>query len=226
MNFPIYPIGHLVIAIAEIFLITWSIRLWIKYQNIAMIVLSIVAIGVCYDNLILASGSSIGVGSLLQSLNEIRFLIHHLSVPLLIVVGVDLARRTQADWANRIPLNLAWILSLILGIIDVLNRYIGADLKPIYFAGVLRYTMIPTRGAPIIVILVTLFVLLIGLGIWIGSKGKWFWLFFGTLIALIGNGVPSSLVGTLPGSFAEFLMISTLVLTVEYVQKTLITTPN
>jgi hypothetical protein len=216
----IYPIGHFVVAIVEIVLIVWSIKLWMKYHNIAMIVISIVAIGVCYDNLLLASGASIGIGSLLQSLSKIRFLIHHLSVPFLIVVGLDLARRTQAAWADRIPLSLAWIFSLTLGIIDVLNRYVGADLEPIYFAGVLRYTANSSKGAPIIVIVVTLFVLLIGLGIWIGSKGKWFWLFVGTLIALIGNGLPSSLVGTLPGSLSEFLMILTLLLTEEYVQKT------
>ena len=220
MIFSIYPHIHLVIAIGELLGAGWSIRLWLQSKSVAMIVLSVVLLGIGYDNLLLASGTSIGLGELLQSLSQVRFLVHHLFVPFLIVVGVELAHRTGAFWANNFTRSLAWILSIGLGTIDIANRYIGAKLEPVYFAGVLRYTA-STGGLPIIAIAVTIFVLLVGIGIWIRSGGKWYWLFVGTLVALIGNALPLSMVGTLPGSLAEFFMTLTLLLTERYVQRNL-----
>jgi hypothetical protein len=220
MIYPIYPVGHLVVAIAELLLVSWSVRLWLQSHSVAMIVLPIILLGISYDNWLLAAGTLIGEGDLLQFLSKIRFLVHHLVVPFLIVVGVELAHRTQAAWANNFTRSLSWIISLSLGIFDIFNRYIGVDLEPISFAGVLRYTASPIKGVPIIAIVVTLFVLLIGIGIWIRSEYKWFWLFIGTLVAFVGNALPLSQVGTLPGSLSEFFMTLTLLLTEEYTQKT------
>lgn len=216
----IYPLGHLLIAFGELLLIERSIRLWLQSKNIATIVLVIVLVGIGYDNLLLATGSSIGKGELLESLSQVRFLVHHLFVPFLIVVGVELAHRTEAVWANNFIRSLAWITSLSLGILDIVNRYIGVQLEPIYFAGVLRYTASFTGGLPIITIVVTLFVLLIGIGIWIRSQGRWFWLFVGTFVALGANALPLSRVGTLPGSLSEFFMTLTLFLTEQYIRRT------
>jgi hypothetical protein len=223
----LYPLGHLLLGIAELFLVGWSIRLWLQSKSVAMIVLPVILLGIGYDNLLLATGALIGEGELLQSLSQVRFLVHHLFVPFLIVVGVELAHCTKADWAdNLLTRSLAWIISLSLGIFDIFNRYVGAELEPIYFAGVLRYTASPIKGLPIIAIAVTLFVLLIGIGIWIRSEGKWFWLFFGTLVALVGNALPLSMVGTLPGSLSEFVMTLTLILTEQYTQPPLTVVPK
>lgn len=220
MVFKIYPLSHLLIAVSELLLIVWSIRLWLQSKCVATIVLAVIFLGISYDNLLLATGTLIGSGELLKSLSQVRFLVHHLFVPFLIVVGVELAHRTGAVWANSFTRSLAWIISLSLGVIDIFNRYIGAKLEPIYFLGVLRYTASPVREFPIIAIVVTLFVLLIGIGIWIRSRGIWFWLFVGTLVALGGNALPLSIVGTLPGSLSEFFMTLTLLLTEQYIQRT------
>jgi len=217
--FQIYPLSHLLIAIGEVFLAVWSIRLWLQSKCVATIVLSVVLLGLGYDNLLLATGTLIGEGKLLESLSQVRFLVHHLFVPFLIVIGVELAHRTGAAWANNFTRGFAWILSIGLGIVDVVDRYIGAELEPVYFAGVLRYTASFTGGLPIIAIAVTLFLLLISIGIWIRSKGQWYWLFVGTAIALGGNALPLSMVGTLPGSLSEFLMTLTLLLTERYIQQ-------
>ncbi|MEL6581501.1 MAG: hypothetical protein AAFQ14_17310 [Cyanobacteria bacterium J06621_12] len=214
----IYPFSHLLIAICELLLAVWSIRLWFKSKSVAAIVLLVLLLGISYDNLLLATGRLIGAGELLKSLSQVRFLVHHLVVPFLIVVGVELAHRLGAAWANKFTRSLAWILSISLGIIDIFKRYIGAQLEPIYFAGVLRYTASFSGGLPIITIAVTLFVLIIGIGIWLRSGKVWYWLFIGTLIALIVNAFPLSLVGTLPGSIAEFFMTLTLLLTERYIQ--------
>ena len=221
MIFQIYPLGHLILGIGELFLISWAIRLWLQSHSLAMIVLPVILASISYDNLLLATGILLGEGELLKSLSQIRFLVHHLFVPFLIVVGVELAYRTGAVWANNFTRSLAWIISLTLGVLDIVNRYIGSDLKPIYFAGVLRYTASPTNGLPIITILVTFFVLLIGIGIWIRSENRWFCLFVGTLVALVGNALPPSQFGTLLGSLSEFVMTLTLILTAQFTHPSL-----
>lgn len=216
----LYPLGHLLLAIAELFLIGWSIRLWLQSKSIAMVVLPIILISIAYDNLLLASGTLIGEGELLQFLSQIRFLIHYLTIPFLIVVGVELANRAGAGWAIPLTRWLGWILAFTLGIADILNRYVGLELKPVYFAGVLRYTT-EVGEVPIVTIVVTLFVLLIGIGFWIRTGGRWSWLFWGTLIGLVGNALPISQFGTLPGSSAEFIMTLFLLLTERYSQREL-----
>lgn len=220
MIFQLYPLGHLLLAIAELFLIGWSIRLWLKSNSLAIIILPIILISISYDNLVLAAGSLIGEGELLQFLSQIRFLVHYLCLPFLIVVGVELANRAGAGWVIPPVRWLAWILAIILGIVDILNRYIALELKPVYFAGMLRYTT-PATTPPIITIVVTLFVLLIGVGFWVRTQGKWKWLFFGTLIGLVGNALPIAQFGTLPGSGAEFVMTLALLLTEQYAQREL-----
>ncbi|MEM7591975.1 MAG: DUF1350 family protein [Cyanobacteria bacterium P01_A01_bin.83] len=216
----LYPLGHFIIAIAELFLIGWSIRLWLQSRSTAMIVLPIIVISLAYDNLLLAGGTLIGEGELLLFLSQIRFLVHYLSLPFLIVVGVELANRAGAGWAILPIRSLAWILASALGIVDIFTRYVGLDLKPVHFAGVLRYTTL-VSDVPIVSISVTVFVLLIGLGFWIRTKGGWSWLFWGTLIGLVGNVLPISQFGTLPGSSAELIMVLLLLLTERYSQREL-----
>ncbi|MEM8675531.1 MAG: DUF1350 family protein [Cyanobacteria bacterium P01_G01_bin.67] len=220
MIFQLYPLGHFLIAITELFLIGWSIRLWLQSKSTAMIVLPIILISLTYDNLLLAGGTLIGEGELLLFLSQIRFLVHYLSVPFLIVVGVELANRAGAGWAIPLTRWLGWILASALGITDIFRRYIGLDLEPVYFAGVLRYTTL-VGDVPIVTISVTVFVLLIGIGFWVRTEGRWSWLFWGTLIGLVGNALPLSQFGTLPGSGAEFIMALLLLLTERYSQREL-----
>ncbi|NET67027.1 MAG: hypothetical protein F6K63_22605 [Moorea sp. SIO1G6] len=208
----IYPLGHLSLALVEWVLLAWAIRLWRRSTSLAMIVLPIVLASISYDNLVLAMGSLIGEGDLLKSLSMVRFLLHFLVVPLFIVIAVELAHRAGAVWANTIIVRvLSWVLALGLGGFEVATQFVGLELVPVTFAGTLRYTVAEVSAPPIVTILVNLFVLLIGIGIWV--RLKWPWLFVGTLVALIGNAVPISRVGTLVGSASEFVMALSLLLT-------------
>ncbi|MDZ8187555.1 MAG: hypothetical protein RMX96_22230 [Nostoc sp. ChiSLP02] len=207
----IYPLTHLSLALSEWMLIGWAIYLWRQSTSLAMIIWPIVLVSISYDNFILSIGSLIGEGEVLKTLSLLRFLLHYLVVPLFIVIGVELAHRAGAGWANNLVRILSWVIALGLAAIDVSSNYIGLELVPVQFMGILRYHLGNVSGLPIITIVVNLFVLLIGIGIWI--RQKWWWLFVGTLIALVGNAIPSSLVGTLAGSTSEFLMAISLLLT-------------
>ncbi len=211
----IYQLGHLLLAIAELVLVGWSIRLWRQSNNLAIILLQIVLASLIYDNFVLAAGALLGTGELLMYLNKIRFLVHYLFLPLLIVVGVDLANRAGAAWATPLTQRLSWVLAFCLGILDVLNQYVGLTLEQTSFAGMIRYTG-SNIGIPIITIAVSFFVLLIGIGIRVRSKGKLPWLFIGTLVAFLGNALPSSVFGSLPASLSEFLMTLSLLVTQSY----------
>lgn len=213
--FIIYPLGHLSIALMEWVLLGWGIRLWRKSASLAMIILPLLLASLSYDNLILALGNLIGEGGLLESLSKVRFLSHDLIVPLFIVIGVELAHRAGAAWATTVVRVLSWAVALGLAGIDITTNYIGLELVPTHFAGILRYSS-ANSGLPIITIVVNLFMLLIGIGIWI--RLKWSWLFVGTFIALLGNAMPSYIVGTLPGSASEWLMAISLLLTEQQVQ--------
>lgn len=209
----IYPLTHLSLALSEWVLISWAIYRWRQSTSLAMIILPIVLASISYDNFILSIGSLIGEGEILKTLSILRFFLHYLVVPLFIVIGVELAHRAGAGWANNVVRILSWVIALGLAAIDVASNYIGLELVPVQFLGILRYHVANLSGLPIITIVVNLFVLLIGIGIWI--RQKWWWLFVGTLVALVGNAIPSSLVGTLAGSTSEFLMAISLLLTEE-----------
>ena len=208
-----YPLAHLSLALMEWLLIIWAISLWRQSTSLAMILLPIVLASISYDNLVLSAGSLIGEGDFLKLLNTLRFLFHYLVVPLLIVIAVELAHRSGAAWTNLIVRVLSWVLALGLGGFEVATRFIGLELVPVTFAGILRYTVAEVNDPPIVTILINLFVLLVGIGIWIRLEWKWPWLFVGTLVALIGNALPASLVGTLAGSSSEFVIALSLLLT-------------
>lgn len=214
----VYPLAHLSLALMEWVLIIWAISLWRQSTSLAMILLLIVLASINYDNLVLSAGNLTGEGDFLKLLNMLRFLFHYLVVPLFIVIAVELAHHSGAAWTNPIVRVLSWVLSLGLGGFEVATQFIGLELVPVTFAGILRYTVAEVNDPPIVTILISLFVLLVGIGIWIRLDWKWPWLFVGTLVALIGNAIPASLVGTLAGSTSDFVIALSLLLTERRIQ--------
>lgn len=216
----IYPLFHLSFALVESVLLIWSIRLWRKSNSLAMIVLPILLASTSYDNLILLVGSLLGEGDLLKSLSMLRFLAHFTVVPLFIVIVVELAHRAGAGWAGSpIVRVLGWVLAIRLGVFEVTTQLVGLELVPETFAGMLRYVIAQPSKPPVITILVNLFVLIIGIGIW--RRLEWRWLFVGALVSLIGNAIPTSLVGTVLGSGSELILAWSLLLTERRTQFTM-----
>ncbi|MGK7906628.1 MAG: DUF1350 family protein [Synechococcus sp.] len=217
----IYPFGHLLLAIADLWLIGWSLRLWTRQKSIPMLVLPVILVTMAFDNGVLFSGNYLGVGDLLESLNRYRFLLHYISVPFLIVVGVELANRAGAGWAIGPVRFGTWILAACLALFEVFKNYLGLELAPApELFGVLRYSLAPGSAVspPIVTIAVNVFLLLVGIGFWIRTESQWNLLILGTLVSLVGNGVPSAIAGTLPGSASEAILAASLLLTERYTQ--------
>jgi hypothetical protein len=207
----VYPFGHLLLACLEAVILFFSVRLCRQSVSVAMIVLPIVVGGIIYDNIILGIGNFLGEGELLVLLSRVRFLLHFIAIPLLIVVGVELSHRAGAKWANSVARSISWILAMTFIVISIINDYVDLELIAIDFMGMLRYGNAKPQNIPIVTIAINIFVLLIGVGIWV--RIQWKWLFFGTLVSLVGNAIPVSIVGTLPGSTSEFIMAVCLLFT-------------
>ena len=207
----LYPYGHLTIAIIELILLLFAYPFFRLSNNWAMIVLPIVLVSTIYDNLILWLGNWIGEGQLLENLSQVRFLLHYLAVPLLIVVAIELAYRSEAKWANKFSRISSWLLAFGLAGYDIFNNFIGLQLKPELFDNVLLYVSVSSQLS-VITIIINIFVLLVGIGIWVRTK-KWQWLFVGASIGMVGNAFPVSQAGTLPGSATEMILSLSLLLT-------------
>jgi hypothetical protein len=214
----IYPIGHLLLGMTELLLIGWSIRLWQSSKVLAMVMLPLFLLSTSYDNLVLAFGGWLGEGELLHALTQLRFLLHYLVVPFLLIVGIEFAHRIGIFSIVPSTRKFSWTLTIGLGLIDYFNSYLNLSLVPTEFLGVLRYTQEQPAHPPIVAIGVNLFLIVLSIAIWVRSKGKGVCLFWGSLICLLGNAMPLSQVGTLVGSASELVLGMTLLLTEQYLQ--------
>ena len=207
----IYPLGHLIVGIFELIILLFAYPFFRFSKNWAMIILPIVLLSLIYDNSILFSGKFIGEGELLKNLSQIRYLAHYITIPLFIIVAIELAFASGAEWGNKFVRVSSWLLAFGLAGFDVIKNFFGLELEPETFANVLRYVG-ANAPIPIITIIINIFVLLVGIGIWVRTK-NWRWLFIGGLISLLGNGLPTAQVGTLPGSISESILALSLLLT-------------
>jgi len=78
----------------------WQASLLSRTGSMAALFTLIVTLGLVYDNGIIAAGSLIGTGPLLEALNWPRYVIHAFATPLLVMVSFDLARRFGLRWAE------------------------------------------------------------------------------------------------------------------------------
>lgn len=219
-----YSLWHLVLAIIEVLILVSAYSFLKRSHNLTAIALPFILLSTIYDNVILFSGKYIGVGNLLENLSMQRYFLHYAIVPLLIVVAIELAFVGGAKWANQIVRVLSWLLALGIAGYDLATRFVGIELKPETFADVLRYIPI-TKNVPISTIIISVFVCLVAIGIRVRTK-NWSWLFVGSIIALIGNALPSEIYGTLPGSAAECLLALSLLLTQYHFENNLEVVPR
>ncbi len=205
-----YPLGHLTLALIELVILIFAYPFFRLSNNWAMIVLPLILVSTIYENGILWSGEFIGVGNLLENLSQVRFLLYYSIVPLFIVVAVELAHSAGAGWANKLVRVLSWLVAFAIATFDITQHFVGLELVPTTFAGVLRY--VPSNPEiPISTIVVNVFVLLVPSVF--GSERKLALVVCRTLIGLLGNALPSQQFGPLPGSAAECLLALSLLLT-------------
>ncbi|MEV6343007.1 hypothetical protein [Actinoplanes sp. NPDC051851] len=179
------------ITAAEIALFALVLR---HRRDRAIVLLIPVVLALIWDNAVIAVGAALGEGGLLHALSVPRFVTHALFVPLLIMVGALLGRRSGV----RLPPTPAFALltALLIGI-GLVRDVIGLDLEPTRYAGTLRYTNAAASGPPIPAVATIL--VLIAIGAALAVRARRYWLLAGaiTMFAAAGAGFAVPWLGNL-----------------------------
>lgn len=167
------------------------------------LVLALLASGV-FDNSLVALGATIGEGPLLESLSFVRFFLHTILVPFLLVACAELYRNS---WRA-----IAFITAGVLAVSEAVMLFPPAW-EPRMFSGTLRLLFNDSNAGmpfPIVTIGVSLVVLVVG---WlIRRKSGDNTLLAGGLASFVGNALPASQVGTLPGALGEGLLFLSIIM--------------
>ncbi|MBD7970739.1 hypothetical protein [Paenibacillus gallinarum] len=215
MDFWIYSVITIAYIILLFFMFTHLSRSkqWFHYP----ILLVILALGLAYDNGIIAAGNAIGEGKPLMILSSLRFWIHAFVTPGLVLVGYYILQRSGAAFASKAYIRIsAWILTLALILYQIFAQTLHEvkNLQLVQEYGVLRYSAEGTSGPPIMVIVVGLVLLIIG--IILIFRQKWIWMFVGTALLFIGQLIPLPFESSAATNIFELILIISLWVTILF----------
>lgn len=200
-------------------LFIWGIRLsknhgLFKLSSVVMLVI----IGLIYDNFIIAFGSSFGEGKLLENLSYVRYWIHGLFTPTLILFAWNICMRAGLPWAKKTVWKIfAYLLTISLILLELLTSVRGLKLEATWKNGVLTYESVGQSGNPIMVITITIVLGIVG---WILLRKSHFpWLLIGTIVMMVGGGLIIWLNWFVWMNVLEFLLIVSLLRTKQYQDK-------
>ena len=153
-----------------------------RYSQLVLVVV----LALAHDNLAIAVGSLLGEGSLLKALNWLRYALHALFTPTMIISSFGAMRLAGINFAQ----SHAWHMTicLIATALILLGSYIDIiqlDLVAETTNGVTRYLndFVLMPGPPIPAVLTIVFALIFGLILWRATN--WSWLFVGSLLMFI-----------------------------------------
>jgi hypothetical protein len=127
-------------------LFVWLLRLWHRFRPPAALVLLLPELGLVYDNLIIASGRSIGLGPLLAALSWPRFWLHWVCGPWPIIAAGSILRSAGLPCAqSRIVMGAFCALSVALTGLDM-HLFGTAVLHPVCEHGLLRESLSVSAG--------------------------------------------------------------------------------
>jgi hypothetical protein len=211
--FPLYSLTHFLIFI-------WCLRLARADRAPGALLVAMIAAGLVYDNGIVALGTSIGAGPILEALSWPRFAMHALLTPFMMIAVTRMAVAGSIRWAATPAWTIVvWVL-VIGGIIEgTFAHLIGLQLEPACFNGVLRYTgnLNPAQfcfdgqvageggGPPIPSIVGNFVTLIVGFALW--RRNDWSWLMAGALCMFVAAAIPNSGFGLAPGNGGEVILL-------------------
>ncbi|MBN8252707.1 hypothetical protein [Priestia flexa] len=209
---------YLLFTIFYVALFLFSIKL-IKKKALSFYMLSfpLVIIGLIYDNLIIFIGSFIGEGNTLFALSLLRFWLHALFTPTLILFGYGVAKHANISWANKPIVKVLFLISTAILISYEVVKTISHDVAAISEYGIIRYGIVETSGPPIMVIVVALILLFIGISIF--KHMNWSIMMIGVAVMIVGSAIPFSLPSTAVINLFEVIFMLSLALTHRHLVK-------
>lgn len=155
------------------------------------LLLAVVVIGLVYDVLVILLGRFIGEGAALKSLNAVRFAVHGLATPAMIIFGFGALRHAGVRWAqSRTNHALVCLFATLLIALGVYEDILTLDLQTSTVLDTLRYVNEGGLPGPPIPAMFTI-IFLIGAGIALWRQTGWQWLAAGSIamFVLAGAGV-------------------------------------
>ncbi len=211
---PMAAIVYPIYAVAHITLLVWGLRQWRQSRTLALGLILLLIAGLVYDTTLTSIGRFFGEGTLLQTLNLPRFIFHVLVTPGLLLVGLEMARRTGFVWAGKKWVTaVSRLITLLLIIVGFVLEIVGLELVPQLYGGTLRYVDAAPKP-PVASIVAVLFLLVVSFLIL--RKTGWKWLFVGTMVMFLGGAVPQSQVGPIVASGAEIIFLASLLATQQW----------
>lgn len=126
-------------AALQLALLWWLLRIRRDTGAVAAAVLLVPVAGLIYDNMVVALGSTLGLGSTLQNLSWPRFWIHWLVGSWMIIVSGSILRLAGISWARQRHVMGGFCL-LTAGLMACeLPQFWHAQLFPVCEKGLIRY---------------------------------------------------------------------------------------
>jgi hypothetical protein len=188
-------------ALLHVGLFIWLLRLYRETRAPVAALLILPQLGLIWDNGVVAAGSFLGFGALLEALSWPRFWIHWLMGCWLIIASASLLRMAGFEFARSKGVMAAFCLLTLAMMLHDLPNFWTATLHPVCQFDLVRYSTVVSeatrcsaaqplvRGEPPIASIVTILVVLAsGPAIWIRRGFPWF--FAGGLLMFISATPP------------------------------------
>jgi hypothetical protein len=219
------------IALADLALLAWAIRLYRAHRGPTLVMVLTNLVFLWADAAIIGSGRWIGEGDLLLALSHLRFGVHHLVLPLMIIAAGSIARLAGLGWAQKKSVMAAFCLVAVTFIALDLPDMLQSNYFPACFADTLRYVqavapaevcrigqgMGARPGLPVAAIVSV--VVMLAVGIAIGVRRRWWWLAVGSFVMFLLAALPASKVGPWPSSIGEVIFFAAVLATISHLHR-------
>lgn len=222
-----YSILMFVLSAADTALLIYTLREWGRLRLPVLGLLAFLILALPYDTALVGAGRYIGISPGLEVASGPRFMLFHLTVPLTLIVAASLARLAGLRFAQpRWFIGAVCVLATALAVADWQHIVLWPSLYPACWADTLRYvpsvleSQACTPGQPGIGVpgafplagALALPALLV-VGLLIGLRTRWWWLFIGMAVGLVFLGLPPSRVGPVPGFVGDAINMVAMVAT-------------
>ncbi len=205
--------AYILYALAQAALAVWAYRVYRATPNAGTLTLMLPIAAVVYDNAMVALGSFVGAGPLLETLSVPRFVGHALLTPVWIVTAVAFAVRSGAFVGRQRATKAgSWGLYALMVGIGLVHSVVLFTFELVEQVDLVYYTNgggIP--GPPIPSIMMTLVV--IACGVVVLKRTRWPWMLAGSVFMFIAAAIPPAIVGFVVSNSGEVVMAASLVAT-------------
>lgn len=211
--------AYTIYAIAQFALAIWAFRLYRRRPSAGALALLLPIAAVVYDNAMVAAGSLIGPGALLETLSLPRFVGHALLTPIWVVTAAAFARRAGALAERGVAVErAAWALYGALVVIGLVNSVFLLDYELVRQADLVYLTNAGgLPGPPLPSVLMVLSLIVSGVAVW--RRTGWPWMLAGSAFMLAAAALPTEIVGFVVSNSGEVVLAASLVTTESVLQR-------